>query len=300
MVFFYYFASSSRAFLFLKRQWNILGWGIDNSFLPLIDKLYTINHLRTILVFCLSFSISSIAAISQYKINNKFPNDTLQAYRIIQWGTENGLSMGICPVILRDKTGFIWIATPVGLNRFDGNLFKNYFPDKSKPGSIIGSRISGLVEDSLNHIWVGTDRGLSRYDHLTDTFMNFPLVISTASNTFSFPFWATRDEVFCIEAGFNLSAYNIYTFKRRVLMYNINIYPGNDLTKLTFSIFDTRRNDIWILEEDSLLQVSLIDGKIKRYSWFCNKLQEDHIHGASAMRYDAAPTISGSTRVMAF
>ncbi len=83
-------------------------------------------------------------------------------YRVIHWEVEQGLSMGNCFAMLKDSTSFLWIATQVGLNRFDGNNFKVYLPGKNKNGTIASTRINGLVEDGLYNIRAGTDGGLSR------------------------------------------------------------------------------------------------------------------------------------------
>src|SRR5438045_7483354 len=74
-------------------------------------------------------------------------------YRAVHWGTEEGLSVEERNVMLKDVNGFLWVGSLHGLNRFDGNGFKQYFPDKNKPGTIDGSSSNSLVEDSLRNIW---------------------------------------------------------------------------------------------------------------------------------------------------
>ncbi len=131
--------------------------------------------------------------------------------------------MGNCFAMLKDSTGFLWIATQVGLNRFDGNTFRVYLPDKNKNGTIASTRIDGLVEDSLHNVWAGTDRGLSRYDILADTFKNFyPENNSLAGNAFIIPFSATKNEVYCLEPEFKITAYNIHSFKKRIITGNFS------------------------------------------------------------------------------
>ena len=51
-------------------------------------------------------------------------------WRIDKLGTEEGLSEGYVYTIHQDKTGFIWIGTHSGLNRYDGYGFKvfQYMP----------------------------------------------------------------------------------------------------------------------------------------------------------------------------
>src|SRR4026207_2520215 len=96
-------------------------------------------------------------------------------YRAVRWSMNEGLSVETNNVMLKDVNGFLWIGSFHGLDRFDGSNFKNYSPDKNKPGSIGGAFISNLIEDSLHNIWIGTEKGLSRYDIKADTFRNFLL-----------------------------------------------------------------------------------------------------------------------------
>ena len=100
-------------------------------------------------------------------------NDSENKYRAIPWDVEQGLSVGGRNCMLKDINGFLWIGTTVGLNRFDGNHFTNFFADKNKSGTILSDLIFSLIEDSLHNIWIGTHKGLSRYDIRADTFSGF-------------------------------------------------------------------------------------------------------------------------------
>jgi ligand-binding sensor domain-containing protein len=115
-------------------------------------------------------------------------------------GVDNGLSTRSITGMLKDRNGFLWIATDNALNRFDGSHFINYYADKNKRGYINSGKIRGLVQDSLGNIWAGTSMGLSRYDNGSDTFSNFSPPVDPALNySFIISFWDCGNEVFCIE-----------------------------------------------------------------------------------------------------
>lgn len=57
--------------------------------------------------------------------NMAFSQNTYD-YTIRKFGTEQGLSSGVCNHILMDKKGFLWIATNVGLSRYNGHVFENF------------------------------------------------------------------------------------------------------------------------------------------------------------------------------
>lgn len=86
---------------------------------------------------------------------------------------KDGLSQSFVYSIAEDEEGFIWIATQDGLNRFDGESFKDYKSIVSNPKSIADNFIRKVFIDSDNTLWVGTSSGLSRYDRELDQFTNF-------------------------------------------------------------------------------------------------------------------------------
>ena len=53
----------------------------------------------------------------------------------------------------------MWFGTFSGLNRYDGRTSTIFRPQIGDPGSISGSVIFSLLEDSNENIWVGTDGG---------------------------------------------------------------------------------------------------------------------------------------------
>ena len=80
--------------------------------------------------------------------------------------------------IAQDGTGFIWLATQGGLNRWDGYHFHHYNADPQTPGSLPDSFLLALHVDDRGRLWVGTSAGgLARYDADHDTFT----VISSAN-----------------------------------------------------------------------------------------------------------------------
>ncbi|RUO80414.1 hypothetical protein CWI84_04955 [Idiomarina tyrosinivorans] len=72
--------------------------------------------------------------------------------------------------MVRDKRGFLWIATYNGLSRFDGYEFKTYYFDTEDPHSIPSNLVRNVYVDSKERLWVGTQSGLARYDEKIDGF----------------------------------------------------------------------------------------------------------------------------------
>ena len=90
--------------------------------------------------------------------------------------TGDGLSNNKIFDIIQDRTGFIWLATDDGLNRFDGYSFKIYRHKSKDSTSISNNSIWTLFEDRSGFIWVGTKSGeLNRYDPNTDRFTSWEI-----------------------------------------------------------------------------------------------------------------------------
>lgn len=215
------------------------------------------------IIFLLTVCFTNCFAFAQPAKNISIENN----YQRIAWGTDQGLSVGGITAMLKDRYGFLWIGTNAALNRLDGNHFINYYPDKNKSGAINNGNIHGLIQDSLGNMWVGTSMGLSRYDNMADTFSNFSFPDNPASGfAFIIPFWATRDEVFCIEMSSRVTAYNIHSLKKRIVVNHFDNNLGNNLSRYGYSIIDTRNNSIWMLDNDvGLFEVSLISGNEMEY-----------------------------------
>lgn len=72
---------------------------------------------------------------------------------------EDGLSHNNVYAIIQDNTGFIWIGTQNGLNKYDGYEFSQYYYSSEDSCSLISSNFGKLLQDSKGRIWIGTYRG---------------------------------------------------------------------------------------------------------------------------------------------
>ncbi|MBN2103532.1 hypothetical protein JW835_05770, partial [bacterium] len=89
--------------------------------------------------------------------------------------TSQGLSMNNVNTITRDQSGFMWIGTEDGLNRYDGYEFMVYRQIEDNPHSVCNSFIRALLYDSRNRLWVATRNGLCRYVPEKDNFIRYSI-----------------------------------------------------------------------------------------------------------------------------
>lgn len=93
------------------------------------------------------------------------------------FSVDNGLSSSMVTDIHQDRSGFIWVATEDGLNRFDGIKFTSYRQDKANNTGILSNFIHVLFEDRTGRMYAGSIHGLQYYDQATDSFQTIPLLI---------------------------------------------------------------------------------------------------------------------------
>ena len=97
-----------------------------------------------------------------------------------------GLSSKRVLSVTQDSSGFVWIGTDEGLNRFDGYLNKTYRSNVYKENTLSGNRIWISYIDRNNTLWIGIDRGICYYNENEDDF--------TRIETGSKPLHVTEDE----------------------------------------------------------------------------------------------------------
>mgnify|MGYP000067782600 CR=1 FL=1 len=87
---------------------------------------------------------------------------------------EAGLSQNAGLAVLQDRTGYLWIGTQDGLNRYDGYTFTVFKHDPANPASLSHNSTLSLMEDRDGQLWIGTwGGGLNRYDPATGRFTRF-------------------------------------------------------------------------------------------------------------------------------
>jgi PAS domain S-box-containing protein len=86
--------------------------------------------------------------------------------------TSEGLSAANVTSIAQSGQGFIWFATPYGLDRYDGYTLVHY-RQGFQANQLASSWINRLFTDRDGTVWVATDRGLHRYNASTGDFTRF-------------------------------------------------------------------------------------------------------------------------------
>ena len=91
--------------------------------------------------------------------------------RFQNYSINSGLSQSYVTDILQDESGFIWICTQDGLNKFDGYRFRIYSADRTN--GIESNLFNCGIQAKDGFLWFGTQQGLVVYDPRNERFNSF-------------------------------------------------------------------------------------------------------------------------------
>lgn len=103
-------------------------------------------------------------------------SDSLNGYSVEHFTDENGLPQNSINDMVFDGNGYLWLASQVGLVRFNGRAFKLFYPD-DKP--VMESNIVFLGRSNKSDLYFQTDdHNLYKYPDSNSQFMS-PVIAST-------------------------------------------------------------------------------------------------------------------------
>ncbi len=86
----------------------------------------------------------------------------------------DGLSSTQVNSIFRDSKGYVWMATPYGLNRYDGYRLKVYYSQANDSLSMLCNNVADIQEAHDGHLWINHGTEYSVLDPENDSFDRHP------------------------------------------------------------------------------------------------------------------------------
>ena len=183
-------------------------------------------------------------------------SDTFQNINI------EGLSSKRVLSATQDSSGFVWIGTDEGLNRFDGYLNKTYRSNVYKENTLSGNRIWISYIDRNNTLWIGTDRGVCYYNENEDEF--------TRIETGSKPLHVIEDESSVYFTTTSKGVVKVSKKTKETSFYQFDPLDPFSLSSSRFSDLQTNpiakeKDHLWVGTTNGLNQVNIKTGQIKRF-----------------------------------
>lgn len=94
-----------------------------------------------------------------------------QQYQVTNYGSSAGMSEGPKTQVVQDSSGYLWINTFSGINRFDGNAFKIYTGNPNDSTTFTNPHMEASYVTSSGKLFVVVEEGLFLYDKEKDKFV---------------------------------------------------------------------------------------------------------------------------------
>jgi ligand-binding sensor domain-containing protein len=187
---------------------------------------------------------------------------------------ENGLSYNIVNSVIKDKLGFLWIATYDGLNRFDGFHFTVYKNNRRDTTTLVNNTVHKICEDREGNIWAATEEGISCWHIKTGKFTNYPM------NEFIGPKHSANivcgkdDKIWATSKG------GLVEYVREKNSFNLYAYDSTDIYSLSSNftyknglVEDPQQKGLWLATSKGL---NFFDYSTKKFTNYRNnKTQPD-------------------------
>ena len=201
----------------------------------------TINQLIITMMICL-FSIQAWAQ------NGKLFN------------TDNQLSSNLATQVFQDKSGFIWIATRIGLNTYDGYNITVTKKDMSNFPGLNSNYINSIAQDEKEHILLGTNNSLLEFTG--SEFLKIPMLDSKGEElaTYVKQVYPLKNK----DVAVATSGYGIMLKKQDA--QECHAMKGEvEKLKYIHKLLEDKRGRLWIITEDGRLHRKETNGRVISY-----------------------------------
>jgi signal transduction histidine kinase/ligand-binding sensor domain-containing protein len=182
-------------------------------------------------------------------------------YSLIRYSTDQGLSHDLVKCIAKDRRGFMWFGTEMGLNRFDGRRFEVFRHARNDEGSLPGDRVFGIVEDNHGRLWVATNGGICRRDERTGRFRR---QFEPASGQEVISLTATSDLAIDRRDGIWFVA-NTYLVRLDALSERYEVFPLPAGLGGESRVFVDVKERIWVSVNHNVYRFDIRDKSFRRY-----------------------------------
>jgi len=191
---------------------------------------------------------------------------TAQPVNDLRFEKINGLSQNTVYSIMKDKLGFMWIATADGLNRYDGVEMKVYKPPPEKKlGELRGRTIRTMVlEDDEDQLWFSTELTAFRFNKKNNFFQDYnfarkgtiPLELGLD------PIVQAKEMLWFANSSYGMIAYNTITQQHQ--NFNLLDSSGKIIFIQPSGVYDNK-NSIWFASNKGLFAFNIIEKKWQQY-----------------------------------
>lgn len=185
-----------------------------------------------------------------------------------------GLSNQWISDIALDSSGFIWIGTLGGLNRFDGQQFKVFRHDATDKTSILHDYGQKIYISSIGEVWISyREGGFSKYDPATQGFVHYRFsekeIVHRPDRDFGIKFIDRSGNIWYSGDGMGLNRYHPGTGQKSHFdlpeIHEKYSETDNNEFNTVYSIYRDERDMLWLCTQNGLYEFN------PKTDWFSYK-----------------------------
>ncbi len=175
-------------------------------------------------------------------------------------------------VITQDHQGYIWIATNLGLIKYNGLEGKKI--DFTRDGFYLSSSdyIGSLYVDHLGDIWIGASSGLSKYNPEYDSLYQFPAFVDNIKLTMVRSITEDKDRNIWIGTRYG----GLFRYDRERGSFTRHLHRPSDSVNIVNNrinhLLVDQKNNLWIaansrdgMANSGLIRYNINTGKAKQF-----------------------------------
>lgn len=177
----------------------------------------------------------------------------------------DGLSQTTINSIFQDSSGYMWIGTSDGLNKYNGHKFEVYKSKRDDKNSLSGNRITDIAEDSKGNIWVATTKGLNKINNdksITNYLFNKNGCNISNSQITDILISKSKDILVATEDGLNKYDEENDNFIR---LYNSNDEKNSLSNQFINSLAEDDNGYYWVGTKEGLNRINKENNEITKY-----------------------------------
>lgn len=182
-----------------------------------------------------------------------------------------GLSNNWTSDIALDSSGFLWIGTRNGLNRFDGHQFKIFRHDPHDSSSLLHDYGQNLYVDKKGDLWLAYyEGGISRFIKNSQSFIHYPetnkRINGNVDKSFKILLVDDSGRIFYSGNGIGLNILNATTSENVQINLPINSTGNSPIDNIEFNtvtyIYPFSKSEFWLTTYNGIYSYNLKNNKI--------------------------------------
>lgn len=186
--------------------------------------------------------------------------------------SRDGLSCGVVNCVYKDSTGYVWIATNFGLNRYDGTRVKTFYNDPNDSTSLAFNAVERIQCDYRGWLWLNQYTSYCILNPVTGKFDQHPDQFFTKTlgvDAWIYKVYIDSDKCFWFCAR-DLGIYHYNPFTGKLTKFDIGV-GRNDVPKGEVSHITQYKRSIVVTYKSGVIVA--IDSKARWVQWKSDSVQ---------------------------